>query len=73
MSINKLLSTLTLLLVSTLGFSQIVTNQTELNNAINTATSGTTIILADGTWNNIFIDINKNGTSAAPIDRKSTR
>jgi poly(beta-D-mannuronate) lyase len=67
MSINKLLSTLTLLLVSTLGFSQIVTNQTELNNAINTATSGTTIILADGTWNNIFIDINKNGTSAAPI------
>lgn len=67
MSINKLLFTLALLLTSTLGFSQIVTNQTELSNAINAATAGTTIILADGTWNDIFININKNGSSASPI------
>jgi len=67
MSINKLLFTLALFLTSTLCFSQVVTNQTELNNAINAATPGTTIILADGTWNNVFIDIDKNGTAALPI------
>jgi len=44
-----------------------VTNQTELRNAINSATAGSTIILADGTWNNIFIDIDKSGTADAPI------
>lgn len=64
---NKLLYTLALFLVSTLGYSQLVTNESELNNAITAAAPGTTIILADGTWNDVFIDIDKNGTSANPI------
>ena len=67
MPINKLLFTLALFLTSTLAYSQIVTNQTELNNAISAATPGTTITLQNGTWNNIFIDFDKNGTSSAPI------
>jgi poly(beta-D-mannuronate) lyase len=67
MSTNKLLFTLALLLTSTLGFSQVVTTPAQLTSAINSATPGTTIILADGTWNNVFIDIDKNGTAASPI------
>lgn len=67
MPINKILTTLALFLTSTLGYSQLVTNSTELTNAINAATPGTTIILTDGTWNDVFIDIDKMGTSAAPI------
>jgi poly(beta-D-mannuronate) lyase len=67
MSTNKLLFTIALLLTSTLGFSQVVTTPAQLTNAINSATPGTTIILADGTWNDVFIDIDKNGTAAAPI------
>lgn len=67
MSIKKLLFILALLSTSALGFSQIVTTQAQLTSAINAATAGTTIILADGTWNNTFISINKNGTAAAPI------
>ena len=64
---NELLITITLLFISTLAYSQVVTNQTQLDNAINAAVPGTTIVLADGTWNNTFIDIDKNGTAAAPI------
>ena len=67
MYINKLFFTLGLLIMSNLGYSQVVNNATELNNAINAAVPGTTIILADGTWNDIFIDVDKNGTAAAPI------
>lgn len=64
---NKLLLTLTLFFISTLSYAQVVNNSTELNNAISTATSGTTITLANGIWNDVFIDIDKNGTSSAPI------
>ena len=64
---NKLSFTLGLLFMSALGYSQVVNNATQLSNAINAAVPGTTIILADGTWNDIFIDIDKNGTAAAPI------
>ena len=54
------------------GFSQTtVNNQTELNNAISSASAGTTIILADGTWNNLQIKINKNGTASNPITIKA--
>jgi len=67
MSINKLLPTISMLLMSILVYGQVVTNTMELNTAINTASPGTTIILADGTWNNVFIDIDKNGTSSEPI------
>jgi len=61
------LFTLVLFLSSTLGYSQVVTNPTELTTAISAATPGTTITLADGTWENIFIDIDKDGNLAAPI------
>ncbi len=67
MTINKLITTLILLFISIVSYAQVVTNQTELNNAIASATPGTSIILADGTWNNVFIDIEKNGTSSDPI------
>ena len=53
--------------VSNLGYAQMVTNSTELNNAINAAWPGTTIILTDGIWNDVFIDVDKNGTATAPI------
>lgn len=51
----------------TQSYSQIVNNPTELSSAINSATPGTTIILANGIWADVFIDIDKNATSAAPI------
>ncbi|QOD59761.1 discoidin domain-containing protein [Polaribacter haliotis] len=54
------------------GFSQTtVNNQTELNNAISSASAGTTIILANGVWNNLQIDINKTATSTNPITIKA--
>lgn len=67
MVIKKLLLTAVWLFSSLLGFSQYVTNPSELNSAINSATPGATIVLADGTWKDTFIDIDKNGTSSAPI------
>ena len=56
-----------LIFTGTLSFSQVVTNATALTNAINAATPGTTITLADGVWNNTFIEIQKNGTAINPI------
>ncbi len=67
MHTNNLLSTLALFFMSSLGYSQVVNNLTELNNAIISASPGTTIILADGIWNNVFLDIDKNGTLSDPI------
>ncbi len=67
MSTYKLLLILALLFMNGISYAQVVTNLTELNNAISAASPGTTITLENGTWNNTFIDINKNGTSAAPI------
>ncbi len=64
---KRLFCTLAALFVCAFCYSQIVNNASELNNAINAASPGTTIILSDGTWNNVFIDVNKNGTSSAPI------
>jgi len=71
MSIKNLLYTIIFCLITTLSFAQVVNNATQLNNAINAASPGTTITLADGNWNNVFIDIDKNGTSAAPISIKA--
>lgn len=65
--INKLRVTLACLFVSGFTYAQLVTNATELNSAIAVAAPGTTILLADGTWNNTYIEIDKNGTSTAPI------
>ena len=67
MNINKLLFAVIFSFASVTSFAQIVTNTTELNNAIAAATPGTIITLADGTWNDVFIDINKNGTVTGRI------
>lgn len=47
--------------------AQTVTTKTELQTAISNASAGSEIILATGTWNNVFIEINKNGTATQPI------
>lgn len=64
---NRLLLALAFFFIGTFSYAQVVNNPTELSNAIAAATPGTTITLADGTWNNVFIDIDKNGTSSSPI------
>lgn len=48
-----------------------VNNQSELNTAISAANAGTTIILANGVWNNLQLNINKNGTFSNPIRIKA--
>ncbi|MFB9057470.1 chondroitinase-B domain-containing protein [Mariniflexile ostreae] len=56
------------LLCSWSVYSQTVTNQSTLNNAISAAGPGTTIILANsGIWNDVTISINKNGNATNPI------
>ena len=57
---------LLLLLVFINANSQVVNNNTELQNAISNATSGTVIELADGTWTDVQISINVNATDAQP-------
>ncbi len=52
--------------------SQVVTNNTELQNAISNATSGTIIELADGTWVDVQISINVNATNSQPCIIKVT-
>ena len=52
-------------------FAQTVNNITELQNAITNASAGTTITLSNGTWTNVDIDINKNGTLSNPITIKA--
>lgn len=43
-------------------YFQVVTNNAELQNAISSASAGTTIELADGTWTDVQISINVNAT-----------
>mgnify|MGYP001028098003 FL=1 len=47
--------------------AQVVNNQSELNAAIRNANPGTTITLANGSWNNLQLAINKVGTALNPI------
>ena len=67
MTINKFSPTLVLLLISMLGFSQTVTDQSELDAAISNATAGTIIIVQDGTYSDLDISIDKNGALGNPI------
>lgn len=69
MTVNKLTIPFLSLLFSLSLFSQTtVNNETELNTAISSATAGTTITLANGTWKDVFISVSgKNGSSSAPI------
>ena len=67
----KNLFTLVLLLTFLTSGSQVVTNNTELQNALTSATAGSTILLANGVWTDVVIDINKTGTLANPITIKA--
>jgi len=67
MNVYKIWSTLVFLLGSTISFSQLVSDPTQLYNAIDAAAAGTTITLEDGNWNDVFINFKKNGTSSEPI------
>ena len=68
MSIKIFYPIIALFLLSfTMGYSQVVSNMTELNSAISSASPGSTIILEDGVWNNSFIEIEKSGTENQPI------
>jgi len=71
MRVIKIFTVLSLLFLSTLSYAQVVNNASQLASAINAASPGTTITLANGTWNNVFIYINKNGTASNPITIKA--
>lgn len=64
---NNILSIAVLLFISTLSYSQVVNNVAELDDALSDASPGTTITLADGTWDDVYIKIDNNGTSSDPI------
>tara|TARA_B110000503_G_scaffold108509_1_gene162283 strand:+ start:783 stop:2537 length:1755 start_codon:yes stop_codon:yes gene_type:complete len=51
--------------------SQQVSTNYELNAAISNASAGTTIILANQTWTDVQININKTGTESNPITIKA--
>lgn len=46
--------------------AQVVSNNTQLQNAISNAQAGSVIELTDGTWNDLQISINVNATEAQP-------
>lgn len=56
-----------ILFVSLTKSQTLVNTEAELQTAISNASAGTEILLANGTWNNTFIEINKNGTASQPI------
>jgi poly(beta-D-mannuronate) lyase len=62
----KLLFRLLILLFFISTDAQIVTNNTELQNAISNAQPGTIIQLADGLWNDVQISINVNANEMQP-------
>ena len=55
-----------LCVVVNLNSQVVVTDNTELKNAINNAVPGTIIELVDGTWNDVQISINVNATVSQP-------
>ncbi|WP_378182924.1 chondroitinase-B domain-containing protein [Aquimarina sp. SS2-1] len=72
---NPHLKVLTFMLVMIIfhnqAYSQIVNNASELQTAITNASAGSTITLANGTWTDIIININKNGTQTNPVTIKA--
>ncbi len=64
---QRLLLTLAIVFSITQAYTQVVNDASQLQAAIEAAVPGTIITLTDGTWNNVFIDIDKEGTSSAPI------
>lgn len=66
-SAQTLLLTLALSFLIDQAHAQVVNDPSQLQQAIEAAAAGSIITLADGTWNNVFIDIDKEGTASAPI------
>ena len=65
---NKyLISLIGIIIGCTPVYSQLVSTNSQLNSALSNASAGTTIILADQTWTNVQVNINKTGTSENPI------
>ena len=67
MTIKKLFITQGMLLLSVLGFSQTVSTVSELQGALDEATAGTVITIADGIYSGGDFDIEANGTSSNPV------
>ncbi|GAA0718700.1 hypothetical protein GCM10009430_17160 [Aquimarina litoralis] len=75
MNIKILTSTIVICVLLTFAntpiFAQTVSNNSELQSAITNASAGSTITLANGTWSNVVININKNGTETNPVTIKA--
>ena len=67
MNLHKVLTALMLICYSSSVSAQLVSNTVELNTALNGAGPGTTIILADGIWQDVFINLDENGSETQPI------
>ncbi len=68
MMLRKLLFACFLLISSfTNAKTVLVKNADELNAAVKQAMPGDIVVLQNGTWNNITISINCNGTKAQPV------
>jgi len=69
---KSILSLCIILLINSISaYSQLVTTNAQLNTAISNATAGTTITLANQTWTDVQININKTGTEKNPITIKA--
>lgn len=62
---------LLVVLISFASQAQLVTTNAALTSAITSATAGSTIILANGTWTNVQVSIQKTGTASTPITLKA--
>ncbi|WP_299779875.1 chondroitinase-B domain-containing protein [uncultured Formosa sp.] len=56
-----------LLVCSMSTYAQLVSTNTELATAISNASAGTTITLANATWKDVHLNINKTGTEESPV------
>ncbi len=58
---TRVLALCVLLVASAKSYAQLVHNTAELTDAIENAIPGTTITLSDGRWDDVFIDLDKDG------------